>query len=437
MERAVQKELLAWKNRSSRLPLILQGARQVGKTFCMKWLGANHYKGCLYFNFDERPELKEIFEKNKDVERIVLSLSLIGGQEINEETLVILDEIQECPEALNSLKYFAEKRPNIPVIGAGSLLGILLNSGYSFPVGKVEFLTMYPMSFREVLPYWNKNAAQFLEQMRDVEEIPSFFFEDLKELFKRYLVTGGLPAVISEFNASMNFDRCDSVLENLILSYRGDFAKYPIMRDVAKIGLVFNSIPVQLARENKKFVYQLIRSGARAKEYEDAIQWLINAGLLYKIRLITKPNIPLSAYEDLNAFKMYSFDIGILRRMSRLSHSAYAEGNRLFTEFKGAITENYILQSLMTQFEDFPRYWSSGNLAEIDFVIQHENEVIPIEVKSDEQVKSRSLTYYHQKYNPQIRIRYSLKNLQYRDGFFNIPLFLSDYTREFLAIVKA
>ena len=165
MERAVQKELLAWKNRLNRLPLILQGARQVGKTFCMKWLGANHYKGCLYFNFDERPELKEIFEKNKDVERIVLSLSLIGGQEINEETLVIFDEIQECPEALNSLKYFAEKRPNIPVIGAGSLLGILLNSGYSFPVGKVEFLTMYPMSFREVLPYWNKNAAQFLTSL--------------------------------------------------------------------------------------------------------------------------------------------------------------------------------------------------------------------------------------------------------------------------------
>ena len=436
MERVIQGQLLLWKNKRNRLPLIIQGARQVGKTFIMKWFGEKHFSKSVYFNFDERPELHDFFNVNKDVERILQSLSLISGEIIDENTLLIFDEIQECPEALNTLKYFAEKKPEIPIIAAGSLLGILLHSGYSFPVGKVEFLHMYPMSFREVLPTWNPKALAFLNQMSSIEEIPSYFYNDLLDAFKKYLIIGGFPAVIREFNQSNSFERCNEVLENLLLSYKGDFVKHPIMKDVAKIGWVFDSLPSQLARENKKFVYQLIREGARAKEYEDAIQWLVSSGLVHRIKLTTKPGIPLAAYDDLSAFKLYLIDVGLLRRMARLSPLVYAEGNRLFTEFKGAITENYILQSIVNQFDDVPRYWSSGNLAELDFIVQYQNKIIPIEVKSEENIKSRSLTLFHQKYQPEVRIRYSFKNLQYRDGMLNIPHFLSDFTLELIDLVK-
>lgn len=434
MERALQKVLQSWKNSPNRLPLIIQGARQVGKTYLMKWFGQTQFKNYAYFNFDERPELRDFF-KNKDVDRIISSLSLISGVPINAETLLILDEIQECPEALNTLKYFTEKKPEIPIVCAGSLLGIVLNSGNSFPVGKVAFMTLYPLSFREVLPNWNDTLARFLDQIVTIEPIPDYFFNDLVDHFKKYLVTGGMPAVLNAFKQENSFDACESVLQNLILSYHGDFAKHSLMSDVAKIGQVFYSLPSQLARENKKFVYQLIRSGARAREYEDAIQWLVRAGLVYQVKLISKPGIPLVAYDDVTTFKLFALDVGIIRKMAKLSPTAYTEGARLFTEFKGAITENYILQSLVAQFDDIPRYWTSGNTAEVDFVIQYENDILPIEVKSDENIKSRSLQLYHQKFNPKLRIRYSLKNLSYKDGLLNIPHFMSDYTRDLIKII--
>jgi len=436
MKRSLETQLIAWKSKSGRLPLIIQGARQVGKTYLMKWMGEEYFSQYAYFNFDERPELHEFFQLNKDADRLIESLSLISGVRIDRDTLVILDEIQEAPDALNALKYFAESRPEIPIICAGSLLGVLLNKGHSFPVGKVEFLTLYPMSFREVLPYWNKNAADFLEGISKIESIPQYFFNDLVDQFKKYLITGGMPAVVREFSRNQNFDQTESTLENLLLSYKGDFAKHPLMDDIAKIGLVFDSLPSQLARENKKFLYQLVRSGARAREYEEAIQWLIRSGLVYQVKKNTKPAIPLAAYDDLNAFKLYLLDVGLLRRLARLSPMAYAEGNRLFTEFKGAMLENYILQSLVAQFNEVPRYWSSGNLAELDFILQFENEIIPVEVKSDENVKSRSLNVFQQKYQPSLRLRYSLKNLQYREGLLNIPHFLSDYTHQLITMTK-
>lgn len=319
MERLIQKDLIAWADNPSRLPLILQGARQVGKTYLMNWLGKNHFEYSVYFSFDERPELGDFFRMNKDVNRIVESLSLIGNKKIDKNTLLIFDEIQECPEALNSLKYFAENRPELPIICAGSLLGILLHIGYSFPVGKVSFLTVYPMTFREVLPYWNPTTANYLNQNLKTEKIAEYFFNDLADVYKRYLVTGGLPAIINEYERSKSFHKIDETLKNLILSYIGDFSKHPITSDVAKITRVFVSIPSQLARENKKFVYSLVRVGARAREYEDAIEWLVKTGLILRVRLISKPNLPLSAYEDLHAFKLYSFDIGVLRKMAKLS----------------------------------------------------------------------------------------------------------------------
>ena len=432
MERTLQLQLIKWKNKSERLPLILQGARQVGKTYLMRWFGEHAFSQSIYFNFDERPELKDFFQKNKDTHRILESFSLISGKEINSETLIILDEIQECPEALNTLKYFAEQKPDIPIICAGSLLVILLNSGNSFPVGKVEFLTLHPMTFREVLPNWSNSLSKYVEQLDALDPIPDYFFNDLLHHFKKYMITGGMPAIVKSFNDSNTFENTDETLNNLILSYKGDFAKHPIMTNVAKIGEVFNSLPAQLARENKKFIYQLIRTGARAREYEDAIQWLINAGLVYQVKLNTKPSLPLSAYDDQSAFKLYALDVGIIRNLAKLSPSVFLEGNRLFSEFKGALIENYILQSLVAQLKTPPRYWTSGNTAEVDFLIQIENEIIPIEVKSDENVKSRSLTLYNEKFNPSLRIRYSLKNLQYRDGLLNIPLFLADYTLEMI-----
>ena len=434
MRRIVESQLLAWKNKSYRLPLILQGARQVGKTWLMKWLGENHFKAFAYFNFDERPELKDFFEKNKDVDQILDSLSITSGISITAETLIIFDELQECPHALNALKYFAEKKPEIAVICAGSLLGLLLHSGHSFPVGKVAFLNIYPMTFREVLPYWDEKSANYLEQIKKIEAVPDFFSNNLSNLFKKYMISGGLPAVVNLVNATNSFSEVDYLLDSIILSYKGDFAKHPIMSDIAKIAQVFDSLPAQLSKENKKFVYQLLRQGARAREYEDAIQWLLRAGLVHQVKRCLKPAIPLSAYDDFNAFKLYVFDVGVIRKMSKLSPSAYSEGNRLFNEFKGALTENYILQSLMSQFNDTPRYWNSESTAEVDFILQYENDIIPIEVKSEENIKSRSLSLYAQKFNPKLRIRYSLKNLDYRDGLLNIPHYLSDYTKELLGI---
>jgi predicted AAA+ superfamily ATPase len=435
MERSLQQSLITWKNNPNRLPLILHGAWQVGKTYIMKWLGQQEFDRYAYFNFDERPELNDFFKLNKDVDRIINALSLIGGTPINDSSLLILDEIQECPEALNTLKYFAEKRPEIPIICAGSLLGISLNSGSSFPVGKVSFLSLFPMTFREVLPNWRIELFNYLEQINSIEPLPSYFFNDLLDQFKIYLVTGGMPAVINSFNDAHSFETCENVLQNLILSYHGDFAKHPIMSDVAKIGQVFNSLPSQLARENKKFIYQLVRTGARAREYEDAIQWLNRSGMVHQINLVSKPAIPMHAYIDLGAFKLYAFDVGIMRKMAKLSPLVYSEGNRLFTEFKGAMIENYIVQSLIAQFSEIPTYWTSGNSAEVDFLLEYNNQIIPVEVKSDENIKSRSLQIYNQKYSPKLRIRYSLKNLSYQEGLLNIPHFMSDYTKELVDLI--
>jgi predicted AAA+ superfamily ATPase len=432
MQRSIESHLLSWKNKPGRLPLIIRGARQVGKTYTMKWLGENHFRRVAYFNFDERPDLAGFFKSNKDVDRLIQDLVFAGGVPIDQETLIIFDEIQECPEALNTLKYFAEKKPELAILSAGSLLGLLLRSQHSFPVGKVEFLTMYPMTFREVLPQWDASAAAFLEQFTALEELPDFFFHTLNDLFKRYLITGGLPAVVKSVEAGFTPGTCDQLLDNLILSYKGDFAKHPVMKDVAKIGWVFDSLPAQLARENKKFVYGRVRTGARAKDYEDAIEWLISAGLVHRVKLISKPGIPLSAYEDMEAFKLYSFDVGIMRRMAKLSAIIYGDGNRMFTEFKGAMIENCVLQSLVAGFGEAPHYWTSGNTAEVDFILTHENSNIPIEVKSDENIRSRSLTLYREKYAPGVRIRYSLKNLHFRDGLLNIPYFMCDFTKDIL-----
>jgi predicted AAA+ superfamily ATPase len=434
-KRTLEADLIQWSTAPNHKPLILNGARQVGKTYLMKWLGKHHFKKLAYFNFDEKPELTQFFENTKDVHRILENLSIVHGEQIDSNTLVIFDEIQECLPALNTLKYFYENLPQLYVISAGSLLGISLGKAHSFPVGKVQFLTLYPLGFTEFLDQCDPKLASYLKGIKKIEPIPDLFFSSIKDNFKKYLITGGLPAVASTFLETKDFGQADVVLNDLIRSYELDFAKHPIMKDIAKISYVWHSLPSQLGRENKKFVYQLVKPGARAREYEDAIRWLEQAGLVYRIHLCKIPKLPLSAYDDLSAYKIYVFDVGILRKQSKLDSIAFTEGNRLFVEFKGALLENYILQSLIPQFEVMPRYWTSGNEAEVDFIIQSKNEIIPIEVKSDENVRSRSLTFYAKKHSPALRIKYSLKNLSYRDGLLNIPHFMADYTTALLALI--
>lgn len=435
IEREIHRRLFEWKNAANRKPLILQGARQVGKTWSLKTFGAEEFENVAYFNFDEQPELKQFFASTKDVERILQNLGLVNVKAILPgKTLIIFDEIQECNDALNSLKYFYENAPEYAVASAGSLLGVTLSRGASFPVGKVDFLTVYPLSFSEFLLADDPSLAAYLNQIDAITPIPDIFFNRLVEKFKMYFISGGMPEAVVALLEDKDVELTQQALKNILNAYSLDFSKHVENKEIPKIGFIWSSIPSQLARENKKFLFQSVKTGARAREYEDALLWLSQAGLVYKVFRSTKPFLPLSAYDDLTAFKIYLLDVGLLRRLALLDPVAIREGNRLFTEFKGALSENFVLQSLIRQFETPPRYWTSGNKAEVDFLIQYENSIIPVEVKSDISVKGRSLTIYQKEFQPEIRIRYSLKNLKQDDGLLNIPLFMADYTLKMIGL---
>lgn len=439
MERLAMKHLTCWKKSPYRKPLIVKGVRQVGKTWLLKEFGRQFYNNIAYFNFDENPEYREFFATTKDVRRIIPNLAMAGGQDILPgETLLIFDEIQDCPEVLNSLKYFCENAPEYHVVSAGSLLGITLAKPSSFPVGKVDFLSIYPMNFQEFLMATGSgNLAQYLEQVDEIAPLPEAFFNPLAEKLKMYYITGGMPEVVSRWVKTQSVDHVQTTLQNIINAYERDFMKHPEPKEFPKIARVWHSLPSQLARENKKFLYNVIKEGARAREYEDALEWLVNAALVYKTFRITSPGIPLSGYEDLSAFKIYLADVGVLRRLAKLDPVAFREGNRLFTEFKGALTENFVLQSLVPQFDAAPHYWSRLNPSyEVDFVIQRENDIIPIEVKSDTNIKSRSLKKYAETFSAEtkIRVRFSMNNLRMDDGVLNIPLFMVDQAERLIGI---
>lgn len=437
IERTVQKKLSAWKIDANRKPLVLQGARQVGKTWLLKHFGATEFDNVAYFNFEEQPDLKQFFENTKDIQRIVQNLSLVHGLPIEpQKTLIIFDEIQECNEALNTLKYFYENAPEYAVTSAGSLLGVAMSKGNSFPVGKVDFLQVNPISFSEFLSADDPMLFAYIESIDKLEPIPDIFFNPLVDKLKKFFICGGMPEAVVTLLEQEDIGKTQQVLQNIINAYALDFSKYAESKDVPKINHLWSSIPSQLARDNKKFLYQSVRTGARSREYEDALLWLSHAGLVHRVFKITKPGLPVSAYDDLSAFKLYLIDVGLLRRLSLLDPIAVREGNRLFTEFKGALTENYVLQHLVKNFEVQPRYWTSGNQAEVDFIIQVKNEIIPMEVKSDENVRSKSLSIYNGLYEPSIRVRYSLRNLKKDDGLINIPLFLVDYTEKLLALIS-
>lgn len=439
MERLILQNLLEWKNSPYRKPLILKGVRQVGKTWILKEFGKIHYDNTAYFNFDENPEFKQFFETTKDTDRILQNLILASNQKVlPEKTLVIFDEIQDCPNVINSLKYFCENAPQYHIACAGSLLGIALAKPSSFPVGKVNFIQIDPMTFTEfLLANGDENLVQYLNSIHSLEPIPDAFFNPLCEKLKMYYVTGGMPESVLMWTQSRDVESMQRVLFEIIGAYERDFAKHPNVHEFPKISMTWKSIPAQLAKENKKFIYKGIKEGARAREYEDALQWLTDARLVHKIYRSTAPRLPIAAYDDLSAFKVYMVDVGLLRRLAQLAPTAFAEGNRLFTEFKGALTENFVLQSLLTQFEVTPRYWSQNNPPyEVDFLIQKENDIFPIEVKSETNTASKSLKKFKELFPEQVklRIRFSLNNLKLDDDMLNIPLFMADQTDKLITM---
>lgn len=433
MKRLILDKLLVWKKSLYRKPLILKGVRQVGKTWILKEFGRLYYDSVAYFNFDENPEFKQFFQLTKDVNRILQNLMLVSGQKIEpDKTLIIFDEVQDCPEVINSLKYFCENAPHYHIACAGSLLGIALAKPSSFPVGKVNFMQIDPMSFTEfLLANGDENLVHYLERVESIEPIPEAFFNPLSEKLKMYYVTGGMPESVLMWTEARDVSAMQEALSAIIEAYERDFGKHPNASEFPKISMIWKSISSQLARENKKFLYKAVKEGARAREYEDALQWLVDAKLVHKVYRCTAPGLPLSAYDDLSAFKIYLVDVGLLRRLSQLAPSAFGEGNRLFTEFKGALTENYVLQTLVTQFEVEPRYWTQTNPPyEVDFLIQRENDIFPIEVKAEANTKSKSLKKYKELFADQVklRIRFSLDNLTLDGDVLNIPLFMADHT---------
>lgn len=425
MYRYAMENLCEWKNRKNRKPLIIEGARQVGKTWLMKEFGRQEYTNTVYINFDSNSRMTELFSADLDITRILRGIEIYTGKKINsEDTLIIFDEVQEVPKALSSLKYFYEDAPEYHVICAGSLLGIALHGGTSFPVGKVEFMKLFPMSFREFLTATGKEQYVELLEQKDHQMISSFkqiYIDALKE----YYYVGGMPEAVLSYSQAHDLEDVRNIQNMILAAYEQDFSKHAPVSIVPKIRMVWNSIPSQLAKENRKFIYGLLRKGARAKDYETAIMWLIDCGLIHKVSRITTPNLPLKAYEDLKAFKLYLVDIGLLGALAGLKQSALLDGNGMFVEFKGALTEQYVLQQLVTDPDIGIYYYTNdrGN-CEIDFLIDDGNKVIPLEVKAELNLKAKSLKTYREKYSPEVAVRTSMADYKENDGLVDMPLYM-------------
>jgi len=409
------------------------GARQVGKTFVLKNFGAQEYANVVYLNFEDNPRLCKLFDASLDPKMILKALTIEMNAEIVEgKTLLIFDEIQQCPNALNSLKYFCENAPEQHVAAAGSLLGVKLAHVKGFPVGKVQFLSLYPLSFLEFLEASKETRLKnFIEEQKNVEPLPTNLHEKLLMYFKEYLFVGGMPEAVVEYIDTQNVSKVREIQTAILNAYSLDFAKHAPKEHIMKINQVWNSIPGQLAKENKKFIYSAIREGGRAKEFETALQWLMEAGLIYKVQLVSTPKIPLSAYADLNVFKIYLLDVGLLGAMSHLSAKTILYENELFQEFRGAIAENYVAQELIhSQYLLF--YWTSEGKAELDFIIEQDDFVYPLEIKSGNSSKKKSLKVYDSIYRPKLLIRCSPMNLRKDGNILNCPLYLIEELRSFI-----
>lgn len=419
-----------WKDAPMRKPILLQGARQIGKTWAMETFGKESFEYCAKFDFDRQEELKSVFQNTKMPERIIKELALFCDVPIIAgKTLIIFDEIQECEEALNCLKYFCEDAPEYHIMAAGSLLGVAVKKRrMTVPVGKVRVIRMYPLSFKEFLRASDIHTYEYIEQLTAIEKLPEIILNKLKLEYRRYLVCGGMPDAACAMLENQGMENVDAILQDILDLYELDFAKYAEPREIPRIHAIWHSLPSQLAKENRKFVYKVVKPGARAKDYEDALLWLEDAGMIHRINNITRPLFPLSAYEDLSAFKLYACDCGLLRRLAKLPSSIIVSPTANYTEFKGAMAENAILQSLMPILRrEVPFYWSPDSRAEIEFVIQWNDEIIPIEVKAENCVSGRSLSVYKEKYAPKHRIRFSFLNLQYNCGMLSCPSPMADW----------
>lgn len=424
MKRAIYSKLIEWKSSKRRKPLILKGARQVGKTHILNEFGKREYKRIAYFNFEETPSLNDLFEQNLVPTTLISNLSIQAGFDIQPETdLIIFDEIQNANSALNSLKFFNEKLNEYHIASAGSLLGILLSKPRSFPVGKVNILEMYPMTFSEFLDaIGNDKFNHLIESAKRPEPFPPPFHNELIRLLRIYYVIGGMPEVVSEYAQSNKFDQIRTIQKEILKTVNLDFTKHSKAIDIPKINRVWESIPIHLAKENKKFVFSAVKKGAKSREYESSIQWLRDAGLIYFSYQISTPKYPLSGYANPSIFKVFALDVGLLGALSNLPISIMIEGDRLFTEFKGAFVENYVTQQLVSYFDVDLFYWASKGQAEIDFIIQMD-KIIPLETKAGVNPKSKSLKMYQQKYAPEISLRFTLLNLKKDDSIINIPLY--------------
>ena len=424
MERYAIKQLIDWKNKKNHKPLIIQGARQVGKTWLMQEFGKKYYEQVAYINFDVDVKSREIFDVDYDTERLIMDIGLATKTKINpENTLIILDEIQECPRALTSLKYFRENAPQYDIIVAGSLLGVACHEGTGFPVGKVSFMNLFPLSFEEFLLAMGEERFVELLNKKDFKTI-KLFNNKYEKLLKQYCYVGGMPEIVQDFVENKDFESVRNLQKEILSAYEEDFTKHIPTNTVAKIRLLWKSIPAQLSKENKKFIYGAAKEGARARDFEAALSWLINSGLVYRVNKITKPDLPITAYEDFNSFKLFVLDVGLLGAMTDLQADTIIDGNRIFEEFKGAIAEQYVLQQFKT-IKDLPVfYWSNEtSRAEIDFVIQIKSDVVPVEVKAERNLQAKSLKVYMEKFKPNYAIRTSMADYKKTDNLIDLPLY--------------
>ena len=425
MYRTAIEKMKKWKDSRFRKPLIIEGARQVGKTWLMKEFGRQFYQQMVYINFDSNKQMKDLFTSSLDIEKIIMGLEIYSDMSISpENTLIIFDEVQEVPEALKSLKYFYENAPQYHIMCAGSLLGIALHNGTSFPVGKVDFLRLYPLSFDEFLLGTGNENLYKLMKSKNYDLINSFS-EQFSYFLKQYYYIGGMPEAVMRFSESKNFDEVREVQKRILQAYEQDFSKHAPKDIVPKIRMVWNSIPSQLAKENKKFIYGLVREGGRAKDFETAIMWLNDCGLIHKVSRITTPHLPLKAYEDLKAFKLFLLDVGLLNCMTGISKHILLDGNDIFKEFKGSVTEQYVFQQLRTV-SDYGIYYYTNdrNSCEIDLLVDDGEKVIPVEVKAEENLRAKSLKMYREKYNPSVCVRTSMANYRNENNrLINLPLY--------------
>lgn len=424
MKRYAMQQLIEWKNKANRKPLILKGARQVGKTWLMKEFGNTQFKKVAYVSFYNNQRMKRVFDDDYDIERIIMNINIETKIEVTpEDTLIIFDEIQEAPRAIESLKYFCENAPEYAVVAAGSLLGVAIHQGVSFPVGKVDTLELHPMSFREFLEAMDETALAELLSKKDYTLINDF---SQKYIFwlKNYYYVGGMPEAVSFFREHKDYAEVRNIQHNLLSQYEDDFGKHAGSSDLARIRMVWNSIPMQLAKENKKFFFGQIKTGARMKDYEVAIEWLLDCGLVKKVNRISKPAVPLKAYIDFSAFKLFLVDIGLLGAMSDLDAASILEGNDIFVEFKGALTEQYVLQELIAETAYTPYYYTSDSAKyEIDFLVQKSKDVVPIEVKAETNLRAQSLKAYYQKFAPNYAVRTSMADYRQDEWLTNMPLY--------------